>query len=136
MGRAEIAKMIGRWITLFPAAASASLVAQFTFKLLNRLTLYSVGVDPDGLRGRGYVEAVAGLLMGAAFVYVGARVAPHSRGTVALIMAGIALLISGASLFASFLVADYWAVWQGVWIAVGAAATAGAVVREEISFEA
>jgi hypothetical protein len=131
----EKAKLVGRWIAFGPVAALAAFVTPFTVKLINRLGLFWVGLDPDWLLSRAYIEALAGLGMGAVFVYVGARVAPNHKRNATVTLAGVALVLTGGALFADLLVADYWAVWQGAFFAVGACAVSYSIVKGEITIE-
>jgi len=128
----ERAKTFGRWVTLGPGAVLATYGTYFIVALVNRLTLFWVGLNPNWLLCRIYVEALTGFLMGFVFVYIATRIAPQYRRTVALTSAGIALLLTGAVLFAALLAEDYWALWQGASCAAGSCAAAYSVFQGEL----
>ncbi len=128
-------KIVARWIALGPAAALAALITPALVKYVNRLTLYVGGFDPDTLLGRAYIEAIAGLAAGAAFVYVGTRVAPDHRRNVAITLAAIGLFVTGASVLGDLVTAHYWLALQGACAAVGGCALAYSIVKGEIKLE-
>ena len=65
--------------------------------------------------------------MGAAFVYVGAKVAPMHHKIVAYVLAGVGLVAAGFMLFPAFMVSNYWAVWAGLSLILGVGVTAYSV---------
>ena len=69
--------------------------------------------------------------MGAAFVYVGARVAPDCRRVVALSLAGLTLFLVGVVAMASLLMHDHWALWQGAFCGLGASAAAWSILTKD-----
>ena len=124
----EKAKIVGRWIVFAPAAIAAAFVAQLAARVLYNGSLIYAGVDPHGLLGRGFSEAAGGIAMGAAFVYVAARVAPRRQREVALIMAAIGLVLTGIAMYPAILVRSYWAMWNDGWCAFGIATLAYSTV--------
>ena len=65
--------------------------------------------------------------MGAAFVYVGAKIAPLHKKIVAYVLAGIGLICAGFMLFPAIMIANYWAIWGSVALILGAGVTAYSV---------
>jgi hypothetical protein len=124
------ATLAGRWIVFLPAAALSAIFVQLLLALVGWITLSLVGMDPDALITRGYLLALSGGRMGAAFVYVGARVAPDSRRVVALSLAGLTLFLLGVVAMASLLMHNQWALWQGAFCALGASAAAWSILTK------
>lgn len=87
--------------------------------------------DPDTGLGRVLMEACSGAAIGAAFVYVGTAIAPTHRQRVCFGLAAIGLVLTGAGLLANVVVSNYWGVWQGVFIGLGAAAVAYSTYEDE-----
>jgi hypothetical protein len=129
------AKLAGRWIVFLPAATLSAIIAQIAFALVSWITLIFIGMDPDELVIHGYLLALSGGMMGSAFVYVGARIAPNSRRVVALSLAGLTLFLVGVITMASLLTHNHWALWQGVFCASGASATAWCILQGSCSDE-
>jgi hypothetical protein len=125
---------IGRWLLFLPGAFVAAVLAGGLTKMVVRYT-EMFGVDPDGWLGRIAIEATSGAAIGAAFVYIGAAMAPAYQRRVCLILAALALVITGARLIANGFVSNYWGIWQGVFIGVGAAAV-GTLAHEGELFAA
>jgi len=120
----EAAKRIGRWLLFLPGALVASILAGGLVKLFCRYTDMFGAFDPDTWFGRATTEATSGAVIGAAFVYAGAAIAPTHRQRVCFGLAALGLVITGAGLLANLVVSNYWGVWQGVFIGFGAAAVA------------
>jgi hypothetical protein len=129
------AKLAGRWMVFLPAAALSAIIAQSAFALVTWITLIFIGMDADELVMHGYLVALSGGMMGVAFVYVGARIAPNSPRVVALSLAGLTLFLVGVITMASLLMHNHWALWQGVFCAFGACATAWRILKEEIKLD-
>jgi hypothetical protein len=120
----ETAKTIGRWLLFLPGALAASVIAGGVAKLFFRYTDVFGAFDPDTWLGRAMTEATSGAAIGAAFVYAGAVIAPTSQQRVCFGLAALGLVITGAGLLANVVVSNYWGVWEGVFIGLGAAAVA------------
>lgn len=125
------ATLVGRWVVVLPAAAVSAILVQLLFALVGWITLRFVGMDPDALITHGYLLALSGGMMGAAFVYVGARVAPDCRRVVALSLAGLTLFLVGVVAMASLLMHDHWALWQGAFCGLGASAAAWSILTKD-----
>jgi len=119
-----------RWILFLPAACIAALLAWFAVSLGNRITMGRY-IDPDSFLSRVFIEWISHAAMGAAFVYIGAKVAPDHRTIVAYALSCLSLVGAGFLLFPAFLLADYWAVWSGFWLITGVGATAYSVSIDE-----
>jgi hypothetical protein len=79
---------------------------------------------PDTELGSVFIEFISHAVMGAAFVYVGAKVAPMHHMIVAYVLAGVGLVTAGFMLFPALLVSNYWAVWAGLALILGVGVTA------------
>jgi hypothetical protein len=119
--------VILRWIAFLPGAFITAWLAWFLVALLNRITMGMSGIDPNSFISRFFIEFISHTVMGAAFVYVGAKVAPHHKKIIAYILAGIGLIAAGFMLFPAIMVANYWAIWGGVSLILGCGVTAYSV---------
>jgi hypothetical protein len=88
-------------------------------------------VDPDSWLARVFLEWIGSAIMGAAAVYIAVYVAPAHNRIVAVVMAGLILVVSGALLFAGFLARDYWAIFGTVCLNVGSIAMTYGVFHPE-----
>ena len=89
------------------------------------------GVDPDSFLSKVFIEFISHAVMGAAFVYVGAKIAPFHKNIVAYVLATIGLVFGGFLLFPSILVENYWAIWGGISLILGVVLTAYSVSTGE-----
>jgi hypothetical protein len=133
MGSKESFENIIRWIAFFPGAAVAAWLAWLLVGFFNRLTMMLQGFDPTEFVARAFVETISSLVLGAAFVYAGAKIAPAYRKNVSFILAGTALVLSGIALFPALMAADYWAIWSGLCVGFGAGAVVYSVSEGEIN---
>lgn len=111
-----------RWIGFLPVAMLAAWLAWYLVYILGRFSLGFVGIGPEDFRWKLYFITAGHGLMGAAFVYVGAKVAPFYRVVVALILGGIAIILAGFLLFPAVMARDWWAIWGSLYVAIGAGA--------------
>jgi hypothetical protein len=123
-----------RWILFLPAACFAAWLTWFVVSVVNRITMGRY-IDPDSFLSRVFIEWISHAAMGAAFVYIGARVAPNHRTKVAYALSCLSLVGAGFLLFPAFLIADYWAVWSGFSLIIGVGATAYSVSIGEINID-
>ncbi|OQW66961.1 MAG: hypothetical protein BVN29_04810 [Nitrospira sp. ST-bin5] len=130
------AKAILRWAALAPGAIAAGWLAWVLVNFLNRLTMSFQGLDPNSFLGRAYIETLSGLIMGAAFVYVGAKIAPAHNKNVSFVLAGIAFMMSGIALFPAIVKPDYWAIWSGLCVGFGAGSVVYSISKGQINLEA
>ena len=121
-------KAILRWAALLPAAALGAWLAWFVIMLGNRLTFGMQGIDPNSFLSRTFIEFISHAAMGAAFVYVGAKVAPSHHKIVAYALAVVGLVAAGFLLFPAFMVSNYWSVWAAFSLVAGVALTAYSVM--------
>ena len=73
--------------------------------------------------------------MGGAFVYAGTYTAPSHRPHTAIGLAVIVGLLLGATIAATLIIVpepDYWGLWQGVCVLIGAGAAAMAIATEGV----
>lgn len=124
-----------RWIGFLPVAVLASLLAWYVVNILGRFSLGFVGIGPEDFVGKLYFMTAGHGAMGAAFVYVGAKIAPYYRVVMAFILGGIGILVAGFMLFAAIMVRDWWAVWGSLYVAIGAGAVVYGVHAGETDIE-
>jgi hypothetical protein len=123
-----------RWILVIPAAVIAAWLAWFAVSIGNKLTMGSQGIEANSFLPRLFIEFISHAAMGAAFVFAGAKVSPTHHKNVAYVLAALALVAAGFLLFPAFLAADYWAVWSGFSLIIGAGSIAYSVSIEEVNF--
>lgn len=128
----EKALSILRWIVMLPAAAGGSLLAYYIVDILNRLGMARYG-DPDSFMGKVFTQWASNLALGAAFVFIATYIAPSFKKQVAIFMAGLALLLSGATLFAAILTRDYWAMFATVCLNVGSIGVAYTIFTKQVA---
>jgi len=109
-----------RWIGFLPVTVLAAWLAWYVVNILGRFSLGFVGIGPEDFQGKLYFMTAGHAAMGAAFVYVGAKIAPYHRVVVAFILGGIGIIVAGFLLFPAVMVRDWWAVWGGLFVAIGA----------------
>lgn len=124
--------IILRWIALLPAALIAGWLGYFLMAYAWNLSLSMQGIDLTDFKVRVCHFAASGLAMGAGFVYGGAYVAPSHKTHTAIVLAMIAGLFFGSTLTLVFLVGteDYWGLWQGLCLLLGAGVSAIAIAIE------
>lgn len=128
-------KVILRWVSFVPAALLAAWLAWLVVAFLNKVTMGMQGIDPNSFLSRVFIEFISQAVMGAAFVYVGAKVAPMHHKVVAYVLAGVRLVLAGFMLFPAFMISNYWAVWAGLSLILGVGATAYSVSVGEFELE-
>ena len=119
-----------RWIAALPASVLGCVIAYWIVVILNRITMARY-VDPDSFMGQVFVQWIGNAIMGAAFVYISVYIAPSYKKQTGIIMAGIALLLSGTFLFAAIMTRNYWAMFGTVCMNVGSTAVAYDVFKRE-----
>lgn len=116
-----------RWIGFVPLAILAAWLAWFTFTVLGIFSFVRFGVDPETFQAKLSVVTTGHAATGAAFVYVGAKIAPYHRIIVAFVLGGIGIIVAGFLLFPAVMARDWWAVWGGLFVAIGAGVVVYAV---------
>ena len=112
-GGRRLAQTVFRWICFLPAALLAAVIVRLLVAALNRFTFgVTLLLDPDSFLARVFIEFISDSAMGAAFVYVGARVAPSHHKIVAYVLAGVGLVAAGFLLFPAVEDSNYWVVWN------------------------
>lgn len=126
------AMVILRWIAFLPSAFLTAWLVWFLVVLLNHITMGMSGIDPNSFLLKVFIEFSSHAIMGAAFVYVGAKVAPLHKKIVAYVLAGIGLISAGFILFPAIMLANYWAILGGVSLILGCGCIACSVFAGEI----
>lgn len=123
---------LARWIAFAPAAAIAGYLAWIAAKAISHIGFLLNGQDSEYFINKLSWISLAHIAMGAAFVYVGAMIAPTTKKrAVAFGMSAVALMVAGVGIFASFIAQDYWAVYAAILIAASASLTAWLGVQDE-----
>ena len=127
-------KDIARWIAVVPCAFVALLLAPFIVGVLFWIsTLVSpVVLDPEAFLDRLFFELARNGAGGAAFVFIGARIAPNRRLHAAYALAVLSVLISGFTLYLAAEMGDLWAMWQIAWTGIGSLAVVFWIRKGEI----
>jgi len=125
------AMVVLRWVTFFPGAFMTAWLAWLVVSLLNRFTMAMSGLDPNSFLSKVFIEFISHAVMGAAFVYVGAKIAPLHNNIVGYALAGISLIAAGFMLFPAIIVANYWAIWGDVSLIIGSGLIAYSVFTGE-----
>ena len=116
-----------RWVAFLPGVLLAAWITWFSVALLNRITIGLQGINPDSFLSKVFIEFVSHALMGAAFVYVGAKISPFHKKIVAYALAAICLVLAGFMLFPSIMAANNWAIWGDISLICGVGVTAYSV---------
>ena len=121
-----------RWIVFLPGAPGAAWLAWVLINILGRFSLGYVGIQSNSFLGQFYFNTAGQAAMGAAFVFVGAYIAPYHRKFVAYCLAGIGFVISGFMLFPAIMVKNYWAIWGSLCVVLGVGAVTYSIYQGEI----
>ena len=124
-----------RWIVLLPGAATASWLGWTMLNILGKFSLGYVGVSPHSLLGQFYYNTAGHAIMGAVFVYLGAKIAPSYRRIVAYVLASLGLVLAGFLLFPAIMVRDCWAIWGAICIVGGIGAITYCIHQGETDIE-
>lgn len=125
--------IIMRWITFLPGAFLTSWLAWLIVGFLNRITMAMAGLDPTSFLSKMFVEFISHAVMGAAFVYVGSKIAPRHNKLIAYVLAGIGVIVAGFMLSFAIMVANYWAIWGSVSLILSCGVMAYSVFKSEIA---
>ena len=128
-------KYVARWIAMVPCALAAVLLAPHIVGVLFWITTLArpVAFDPESFLNQLFFEAVSNGAGGAAFVFVGAYVAPDRRLHAAYSLAALSVLISGITLYlAAVMLGDLWAIWEIAWTGIGSLAVVLWIHKGEI----
>ena len=123
--------VILRWILFIPSAVLTAWLAWFLVLHLNRIAMLFSGIDPNSFLTKVCIEYISHFAMGAAFIYVGAKVAPFHKKIISCILVGIGLIVAGFMLFPAIMVANYWTIWGCISLILGCAFSAYSVFAGE-----
>lgn len=115
------AARILRWFAVLPGAVLAAWIAWILVAVVGRA--FS-GFQTESFLEKAYYITLGHLLLGAAFVYSGARIAPANQKRTAYVLAAVGLVALGFMLFPAIWVANAWSIWGGLCAVVGICAAA------------
>jgi hypothetical protein len=127
--------LIARWIGFLPAAFGAAWLARLVVGAIYRLASHYAGLDTSEVILKFLFEAISNGVMGAAFVYVGAKVAPLHRQNLAFLLPAIGLLIASIAVCLAIREPDYLTLWAALWGTIGTAAIVYRVSSGDISLD-
>ena len=128
-------QVVLRWLTFLPGALLAALLVSVVVRLLNRITMFLGGENPDGFLNKLWLEVIASALMGAAFVYAGSRIAPAHRKPIGYTLTVMIILLGGFLAFPAVIQHNWWALVSCVAMAVGGAGIAHSVATGELDLD-
>ncbi len=124
-----------RWVAFIPGATLGAWLAWILLNFLGRFSLSYVGVEPDSFLGQLYLNTAGHAAMGAAFVYLGAKIAPYHQRIVVYVLAGLGLVLGGFALFSAIMVGSGWAIWGSICVVIGIGAVVYSIHIGETDIE-
>lgn len=124
-----------RWVALLPAAIAGSLLASVVVRLLNWISMWLTGMNPDGFLSKLWMDVVSSALIGVAFVYIGGRVAPKNRKEVGYVLTVVVILVAGFLAFPAVAQHNWWALLGCIAMAAGGAGVAYSLASGELDLE-
>jgi len=107
-----------RWILFLPTAVLGGWIVYWIAKIVD--SIY-IGYGGSSLFFTALIECSAHAVMGYTFAVIGTNVAPNHRLTVVICLAGIVVLVAGASIFASIMIEKYLTILYNFFMIGGAA---------------
>lgn len=123
-------KAILRWIVFLPAAGIAGFLAYNIAWYMHEL-VFGLFIGSGTLFGGSLVRFFSYLYMGIAIVYVACYVAPSSKKGIAVVMGGLVLILSGATMLYAFSVPEYLGIVDSIAMDLGAIGIATAIYNEQ-----
>jgi hypothetical protein len=124
-----------RWVVFIPGAVLGAWLAWIILNILGRFSLSYAGVEPESFIAQLYFNTAGHAAMGAAFVYVGAKIAPTHQRVVAYVMSGLGLVLDGFALFPAIMTESGWAIWGAVCVVIGIGAVVYSIHMGETDIE-
>ena len=113
-----------RWIAFLPGAFLAAGVTWFLLFFLSPAVFLSVGRDANSFFSLVLRQLFSSAAMGAAFVYIGAKIAPFHKKMVVYVLAALCSILAVVSLPPAIMIGNYWETWGLICLIFGAGATA------------
>jgi len=121
-----------RWISFLPVSVLCGYLAYLLGGTLNNLSIVIfLGRPPRGWI-RSAADGMAHMYMGAAFTYVAVKIAPGYPKFVAAGTLGFVLMLAGASIFSSLVIAKYYALPAIIGLVFGGVAVLAATLAGEV----
>jgi hypothetical protein len=115
-----------------PAAFGAASLAWLVVEAIYRFASLYAGLDTTEVIPKFLFEAISSGAMGAAFVYVGAKVAPLHCQNIAFLLAAIGLLITSIAVYLAIRELNYLTLWAALWGTIGTATSVYGVSSGDI----
>jgi hypothetical protein len=119
----------------FPGAVLGAWLAWILLNTLGKFSLSFVGFEPNSFIGQLYFNTAGHAAMGAAFVYLGARIAPCYQRIVAYVLGGLGLVLGGGAVLPAIMVGSGWAIWGLVCTVIGLGAVVYSIHIGETDIE-
>ena len=86
------------WIAVLPASLVGMMLSFGLWRIIHNLTAARY-IDTNSWLNIFFVEIMSNLIAGAAFVFIGYKVAPNNQKTTAIVLTALLILVGGSSLF-------------------------------------
>ena len=104
---------------MLPAAVGAAWLAYILIVLGNRWTM-AYYIDPDSFSARAFIMFAGHATLGGVAVYIACAIAPSHKAKVAAAMTALLLLLAVFAVYAGINNPDYWLVFAGFCLSLGA----------------
>ncbi|MBU1180314.1 hypothetical protein KJ885_05200 [Patescibacteria group bacterium] len=95
------------WITVIPASLAGMILASLLWRIIHILTTARY-LDLNSWFNIIMVEVVSNIIAGAVFVFIGYKIAPNNKKTVAIILVALLIVLAGSSFFiVNFITKEY-----------------------------
>ena len=124
-----------RWVIFLPAALLAGALARLVIYWVNFWMFRIMGMNPYSFWSSLMLEGLPYAAMGAAIVFVAARIAPSRKKAVVFGTAILSVLVAGSTLFIGVAARDGWTIYSALAQVAGTAAIGWSVYSGEVSDE-
>ncbi len=114
----SLAVVVLRWVAVLPAAVLGSMLTQLLYVAVN--DFFATDAEKSNPISAIFILIVGNILAGGAFVYISVYVSPYHERQVALISAGLFILLSGILILYFALAGDWLSVAKSALSTVGA----------------
>ena len=127
-----------RWIVIFPGALLGAWLTWIIFDFVLKLTTHMFLLyqyEPESFYSRTIAfitDIISHGVLGAMFVYLGAKIAPTHRKVVAYVLAGLSFLIVGFSLYPAIIIRDMLAIGGAIAVVISVGVVAYEIHHNKI----